>query len=252
MPSISYRYILPPNHSYPFYRPHITMTKALLEKTANFVTTTTTMTAAATTTTTTTTTTFGFCNLHCILFQLLQVQLSPKMGNLWTAGSGSNFTSCMMSFLSPIKKKRLLSIELAIWLTFFIFSFTVHHPVGSKHQEQEELTSNRYKCCSFSSQNKCLPLAVELSASLPVPVRQCHHDVQWCQEEDEVKETVAVSDSISLIISHVLSRVLHISICSYTQCSHTKWWRQFGLEVMCWSRSTKLLYDNNNNYVGPS
>jgi len=48
----------------------------------------------------------------------------------------------------------------------------------------------------------------------PVPVSQSHHDIQRCQEEYEVKETVAVCDSVSLIISRVLSSMLHITITS--------------------------------------
>ena len=57
-------------------------------------------------------------------------------------------------------------------------------------------------------------------AVLPVPVSKSHHDVQRCQEEYKVKETVAVHDSICLIICGILSRMLHICITSFTQYSN--------------------------------
>lgn len=38
------------------------------------------------------------------------------------------------------------------------------------------------------------------SVVLPVPVGECHHDVEWCQEQHEVKERVGVGDAILLIV----------------------------------------------------
>lgn len=36
--------------------------------------------------------------------------------------------------------------------------------------------------------------------SPPVPVGECHHDVQWCQEQHEVEERVGVGDTILLVV----------------------------------------------------
>lgn len=38
----------------------------------------------------------------------------------------------------------------------------------------------------------------------PVPVSKCHHYVQWCKEESDVKEAVVICHSCWLIIIHTL------------------------------------------------
>lgn len=42
---------------------------------------------------------------------------------------------------------------------------------------------------------------------IPVPVCQCHHDVQGSQEEHEVEERVAVGDSILLIVNGTVAAI---------------------------------------------
>lgn len=39
----------------------------------------------------------------------------------------------------------------------------------------------------------------------PEPVRQRHHDVQRCQEEDKVEEEVAVGHSLGLVVNDLLT-----------------------------------------------
>lgn len=39
----------------------------------------------------------------------------------------------------------------------------------------------------------------------PEPVGEGHHDVQRGQEEDEMEEEVAVSDSLRLVVNHLLT-----------------------------------------------
>jgi len=74
--------------------------------------------------------------------------------------------------------------------------------------------------------------SVSSKICLPVPVCKCHHDVERCEEKDEVEEAVAVSNSISLIISWVPASMLHVTVPS---CVHTtaefelKWKAQLSL-----------------------
>jgi len=116
------------------------------------------------------------------------------------------------------------AVEPVIWLTWVILIsslMTGPNTCQLKASKADKLRAfTRWKSFSFSSQNGSLQLATNLPASLPVPVSQRHHDVQWRQEEYEVKETVAVCNSVSLVICWVLSSMLHISITSWTRRSY--------------------------------
>lgn len=47
---------------------------------------------------------------------------------------------------------------------------------------------------------------------IPVPVCQCHHDVQGSQEKHEVEERVAVGDSILLIVNGMVGAITHFKV----------------------------------------
>ncbi len=47
---------------------------------------------------------------------------------------------------------------------------------------------------------------------IPVPVCQCHHDVQGSQEKHEVEERVAVGDSILLIVNGTVGAITHFKV----------------------------------------
>ncbi len=48
--------------------------------------------------------------------------------------------------------------------------------------------------------------------NIPVPVCQCHHDVQGSQEKHEVEERVAVGDSILLIVNGMVGAITHFKV----------------------------------------
>lgn len=47
---------------------------------------------------------------------------------------------------------------------------------------------------------------------IPVPVGQCHHDVQGSQEEHEVEERIAVGDSILLVVNGTVGAIAHFKV----------------------------------------
>jgi len=143
----------------------------------------------------------------CETCRLLELANVPSISNQLC-----QTTERLICWLSQLVKNVCSCLNDLCWSYLDLLSIIL---VGVKFQK-DKLMCNRQKFSSFAVQ-KWAHKAVE--RSLPVPVRERHHDVEWCQEEDEMKETVAVCYSIRFIISRVMSSMLHVSICSWAQYS---------------------------------
>lgn len=66
-----------------------------------------------------------------------------------------------------------------------------------------QMKVRKHAKCEFV--HNTTPLKTKLFSVLPEPVSEGHHDIQRCQEEDEMEEEVAVRHPLRLVMNNLLT-----------------------------------------------